>query len=151
MKTSKKPTKKIITEFTSFNSLLEVDAIKFINKDDSFLNTEKILALCLEEDLTTDDLDSIIENGNHHFGIGNKEWIIVTDQEGDELWDEHLDNYIDDCVMSEIPKYYQNYFDSEKFKQDCKFNGRGHSLAGYDGYENTQNVNGTTYYIYRTN
>ena len=148
MKTTKKSTKKI-AEFTPFNSLEESRALEFI-EENNFTCPEKVLALCLEDNLNTDDLDSITEN-NNIIEIGNREWLVVTDEEGDELWDECLDSFIDSCIIDEIPKHYRNYFDCEKFKQDCKYDGRAHSLAGYDGRESTQNVNGITYYIYRTN
>ena len=42
--------------------------------------------------------------------------------------------------MSEMPKYLQNYFDSKRFIDDCKHDGRGHWLSGYDGHENYQTV-----------
>ncbi len=50
-----------------------------------------------------------------------------------------------------LPKEYRRYFDSDSFICDCKMDGRGHSLAKYDGHEHEQTVNGTTYYLYRIN
>lgn len=42
--------------------------------------------------------------------------------------------------------------DMDEFIEDaiCE-DGRGHFLASYDGFENEEEVNGKTYYIYRTN
>ena len=67
----------------------------------------------------------------------------------DDEWDEHLDNYIEDCVIDEIPKHLQFYFDDEKFKNVCKQDGRGHSLNYYDGDELEIEFDGTYYYAYR--
>ena len=85
------------------------------------------------------------------YTIGNIEYLVVDDDEGDELWDEYLDNYIDDCVLHELPEQYQQYFDDEKFKQDCRFDGRAHSLATYDGSEDEYTIDDETFYFYRTN
>ena len=82
---------------------------------------------------------------------GKKEYLVVTDSEADDLWEEDLDNYIEECVLCELPERYQMYFDNEAFKRDCRYDGRAHSLARYDGNEYEERVNGTTYYIYRQN
>jgi len=79
------------------------------------------------------------------------EYIVVDDDEGDVLWDEYLDNYIEDCVLCELPEQYRRYFDDEKFKQDCRIDGRAHSLSTYDGDENEYTVDSETFYFYRTN
>ena len=78
--------------------------------------------------------------------MGN-EYLFGTDAEMDELWDEYLDNYIDECILPEVPEAFQNYFDDEKWKSDAKDDGRAHSLASYDGHE----LSHGDYYFYRTN
>jgi len=77
------------------------------------------------------------------------EYLVVTDDEADELWDQSLDSYIDDCL--EIPETMAAYFDREAWKKDARMDGRGHSLSGYDGEECEETVDDVTYYIYRTN
>jgi hypothetical protein len=81
----------------------------------------------------------------------SSDYLVLTDDESDERWGESLDNYIEECILPELPEYLQNYFDSEKWKEDAKYDGRGHSLSSYDGNEYEEEVNGTTYYIYRIN
>lgn len=81
----------------------------------------------------------------------NGDWMVCTDSEADAAWEKELDNYIDECVLPEIPDAYRFYFDDKSYKRDCKYDGRGHSLARYDGHECEQEVNGTTYYLYRQN
>lgn len=80
---------------------------------------------------------------------GDNKYLVYTDSGADVAWDADLDNFIEECVLPEIPKAYRNYFDDEKYKQDCKCDGRGNSLARYDGHEREQEVNGTTYYLYK--
>lgn len=83
---------------------------------------------------------------------GNREWLVVTDEEADELWDQDLDNYLEECVLSEMPERMRYYFDTEKWKKDARIDGRAHSLARYDGNEDDVHIEGgETYYIYRTN
>lgn len=87
----------------------------------------------------------------NHIEYGKQEYLVLTDDEADVLWDESLESYIDDCILPEIPKAYRSYFDNEKWKRDAKYDGRGHSLSSYDGNENEERVEGTYYFIYRTN
>lgn len=112
--------------------------------------SEKVLALARHLEIMPEFVD---EKGNNLFGAegGKNEWLVITDSEADRMEDEYLDNYIDDCILSELPKAYRCYFDDEKWKRDARMDGRGHSLAAYDGEENCETVNGTDYYIYRTN
>lgn len=75
-----------------------------------------------------------------HFGLvviltHTVEYAVGTDEECQDAWDTQLENYIDDCVLGEIPAEYQSYFDRDKFARDCSYAGRGHSLASYDGNE----------------
>ena len=79
------------------------------------------------------------------------DWKVYTDSEADDAWEESLDSYLDECVLPDLPKALQCYFDREAWKSDARMDGRGHSLAGYDGHEQEQEVNGTTYYLYRQN
>lgn len=81
----------------------------------------------------------------------NNKWLVCTDKEADDKWEEELERYIEECVLPMLPEQYKNYFDSDSFICDCKMDGRGHSLAKYDGREHEQIVNGTTYYLYRIN
>jgi len=97
------------------------------------------------------DPDDITESGGNYFEAHGRTYLVVDDDEADELWDEDLDNYIDDCL--EIPENMKNYFDRDKFKHDAKVDGRGHSLGRYDGNENEVEVEHDgvkeTYFIYR--
>jgi len=78
---------------------------------------------------------------NQYYGLtvleaeNGAEYAIGTDDECDEAWNDCLDNYIEECVLYEIPEAYKFYFDDEKFKDDCRHDGRAHSLASYDGNE----------------
>lgn len=150
MKTTvKKPTKKELN--TLSNKIGRERAIQIL--DITFINPERVLALGIELGLTIDELiNEITENTrNDMYEFGNKEYYVLTDDEADTKNDESIESYIDECIMPELPKHLQNYFDDERFKRDARMDGRGHNLAAYDGHENYQTVNGTTYYIYRWN
>ena len=97
------------------------------------------------------NIDLYMEENGDLLEVDGQEFAVYTDSEADEAWDAMLDQYIDDCVLPEIPEAYRAYFDYEKYKQDCKYDGRGHTLSSYDGEENEETVDGETYYIYRTN
>lgn len=115
-----------------------------IDDDGDPTAAERIFALMLE----LDDYDSYryAVNGKT-VSNGKQEWLVVTDDEADELWDQELENYLDECV----PGADGPYFDRERWKRDARIDGRAHSLARYDGNEEEQEVNDTTYYLYRQN
>ena len=98
-----------------------------------------------------DDIDDLdIDTDTVH--VNGEDIYVLTDSEADDLADEMLDSYIEDCILNEIPERYQYYFDDAKFKDDVlRYDGRGSQIASYDGCENWNTVNGTDYYIYRTN
>lgn len=85
------------------------------------------------------------------FEFANEEYLVVTDEEADELWEQELDYYLEECVYPELTGNLAGYFDDEAWKRDAKFDGRGHSLGRYDGHENYENVEDETFYIYRVN
>ena len=107
----------------------------------------RAIALAKFLDLEPEDLSSLTDNGDNSFSYGSQEYLVVDDDEADEAWEKSIENYIDDVVMGEIPKCYQNYFDSDAFMSDCKQDGRGHELSTYDGDEDESEG----YYIYRRN
>lgn len=91
-----------------------------------------------------------IKESSHNdclFELGNQEYYVYTDNEADQAWDESLENYIDECILPELPEAYQYYFDNELWKSDARYDGRGHSLSAYDGNENEEGE----YFIYRHN
>lgn len=51
----------------------------------------------------------------------------------EDAWDESLECYIDDYILPELPKQFQNYFDHESWKTDARMDGIYHSLSSYDG------------------
>lgn len=85
------------------------------------------------------------------FSAEGGEYLVLTDGEADEAWDESLQNYLDECIFPELPENMRSYFDEEKWKDDAKDDGRGHSLSSYDGDEDEESVDGTEYYIFRIN
>jgi len=84
-----------------------------------------------------------------HYGLtvistSGTEYAIGTDEECDDAWGENLEDYIDECILPELNERYHLYFNREKWKSDARYDGRGHALSGYDGYENE--VDGLYYY-----
>jgi hypothetical protein len=126
----------------------EAEILALIRKEYSEEDAEKILALALEEDITVTEL-SDISGCDTNFSFGGRDWIVATDSEADDLYDQYLDSYLEECVLPELPEIAQRYFDKEAWKIDARMDGRGNSLGRYDGKECEQAVNGTTYYLYR--
>ena len=98
--------------------------------------------------LKQEDLESIEIDGNR-ITVQGTEYLAGDDDEMDQAWDEDLENHIDDCVLHELPECYRRYFDKESFKDDCRIDGRAHSLNRYNGSEESEEINETTIYFYR--
>ena len=86
------------------------------------------------------EIGRFTEESYEHYGLivldgETGEYAIGTDSECDDAWEESLDNYIDECIIPELPESMVNYFDDESWKRDAKYDGRGHSLSSYDGNE----------------
>jgi hypothetical protein len=96
--------------------------------------------IALAEELGEDPAD-ITEESYDCYGLtvlscGRAEYAVGTDEEADEAWDQSLDSYLDDCgVLDSMPENLRPYFDRDAWKRDARFDGRGHSLASYDGNE----------------
>lgn len=88
-----------------------------------------------------------LDVSDNELEIDGEEYMYGTDDEMDVVWDERLENYIDECILPLLPDDLQRYFDNESWKSDARFDGRAHTLATYDG--NEQESNGI--YFYRTN
>lgn len=114
------------------------------------MTNEKLQALQQFLNLSNEELKQVTIDGNL-FEYYGEEYEILTDSEADDRWEEELNLYIDECIMPELPDWVQNYFDEDAWKRDARFDGRGHSIAHYDGNENEECVDGTYYYIYRQN
>jgi len=95
--------------------------------------------------LSQNDLD-MVEIDETECKIQGTEYLAGDDEEMDKKWDESLESYIDDCL--ELPDNMKMYFDREKWKNDARVDGRGHSLNRYDGGEEYNTVNGTEYFAY---
>lgn len=104
-----------------------------------------------EEQSNYIDFESEVEIIGDLYEYEGAEYLIYTDSEADQAFEDSIESYIDDCVIPEIPKSYRQYFDRKSFTRDCEYYGRGHTLSPYDGCENEATINTTTYYIYRTN
>lgn len=112
-------------------------------------NTEEVLALAQYLNIDPDEI--IVEAYDDRYTVGNEEYLVCDDYTADKYWDEDLDNYIEECILSELPATYHMYFDDEKWKRDARVDGRGHSLNRYDGTEEVETIKGTNYYIFRQN
>lgn len=127
------------------------ESIEDIDEDNKqFLNWLRENATLLEDEIQQSSYDENL------FEYGSEEYLVVTDEEADELWNEDLENYIDECILHELPESYRQYFDREAWKSDARYDGRGHSLNRYDGNEYEETVYNEygerkDYYIYRQN
>ena len=118
---------------------LEINEADFENEEEKEEAIQNII----------DELDNISNDYDNAYSYGNKEYLVLTDEEADEEEDRQLDNYLDECIYPELPENLRYYFDDEAWKRDARMDGRGHIISTYDGTEYEEKVNDTWYYIYR--
>ena len=110
---------------------------------------QKKLAMFHHTGEKVNDIDG--NTSSNLFTAGSEEYLVLTDDEADDAEDTYLENYIDDVLDADNTCGF--YFDRESWKDDAKIDGRGHSLATYDGDECSVNVNfrgeDNTFYLYR--
>ena len=135
-------------------------------EDPRVMALSKYLDLALEPNITYES--------NDIYSFDGEEYMILTDDEADEK----VAEYIKDSVWAFNPSFLSCHsgIDQDVFKllqEKCESaneailklikdfdhfvedavasDGRGHFLSSYDGYENEQEHDRETYYIYRTN
>lgn len=99
---------------------------KYISKDE---------LISYKEVLNNLELENYDHYGLEVYSFEGREYAIGTDLECDVALEEALDQYIDDCILPELPEFAARYFDTDSWKNDAEYDGRGHSLATYDGNE----------------
>lgn len=92
-----------------------------------------------------DTLD-VEELSGDEWKVDGATYRVLTDDEADAALDEYFEQLLDDgCIEgADSP-----YFDRDAWKKDAETDGRGHSLAGYDGEEHELNFGDL--YAYRVN
>jgi len=122
-----------------------------INEDidiEDFNEPDKVRALA---DFLDVHFSIIEEDGDDEYTAEGTRYLVLTDEEADDAWDKELDNYLEEIIYPELPDNIRNYFDDNRWKEDAKTDGRGHSLGRYDGEEHKikDPESGELFYVYR--
>ena len=75
-------------------------------------------------------------------------YVALRQDEIDDIWTDSLIDLVADCYIRELPEHLKQYFDYDKFVEDCKEDGRAHNFNGYDGSTELETED---YYIYYHN
>jgi len=112
---------------------------------------QKASALAAHLECKISDIEHCSYDSNCFEAEGG-EYLVVTDAEADEIWEERLDSYLEECIYPDLPETMRFYFDDEAWKRDARFDGRGHAISSYDGNEyDAESIDGETFYIFRMN
>ena len=130
-------------------NLMRAIALKEFLNEEYFVIEDKAYEGEMYDDVFVED--NYIEIEELEGGMERDGYIVLTDAEADEMWEEQLDNYLEECIYDSLPDWLRGYFDEEAWKRDARMDGRGHSLATYDGHEHYERVYDTDFYIYRIN
>ena len=147
-----------------------------INKDEDEVKNEKVKALQNHLELDKDEVNEITLEDGECFHYGDKEYLVLTDDEADEKAKDYIKDSAWAFNSSFLASHSKGDVDEEVFKclsEKCESSndailslikdvdhfvddaissdGRGHFMSTYDGCENEEEINKNTYYIYRTN
>lgn len=114
----------------------------------AYSDAERLVAFGILMELSMSELEDVKIDGTS-FSYYKQGWVGGTENEVEELCDRVIKDYIEECVLPEIPEPYRDYFDTDGYAYDYLDDGRGRWLSSYDGYEKEISVNGTYYYFYR--
>jgi hypothetical protein len=96
-----------------------------------------------------------VEDTREWHTVNSGEWLILNDEDADKLWEEQLRNICEEVYLPDLPEAVRPYFDIEKWIEDAKADGRGHTLSGYDGQEieldSDFSLDGDSLFAYRIN
>jgi hypothetical protein len=69
-----------------------------------------------------DDEFTAIEgiDGDEYAEIDGEVYLVLTDSEADDVWEDRLDSYLEECIYPELTGSLKNYFDDYKWKEDRK-------------------------------
>lgn len=122
-------------------------AIGFFRDDDDHCrgyrrpeDTDEERCLALAKHLQCDfgDVEKV-KWGDDTFEAEGGEWVVVTEDKANDLWEASLDSYLEECIYPELEGHLAQYFDDDAWKRDARYDGRGHSLSSYDGAEEDSN------------
>lgn len=128
-------------------------------KLEEFSDVEKAKALITHLDLYAEDGETITQPHNTQFLVNDPpkdnrqtacEYEVMTDEEADKYCEDYLEDNRDmwvEAVKADRTDSSWEDWKSEVLRND----GRGSVINHYDGTEEDVEINGTTYYIYRTN
>ena len=120
-----------------------------------FKNEEHAEALAAHLSITSqDEVDELVETGDEHYGLpvfdyDGEQFAVGTGDEANDAKREAVQEYIDECVLPEIPKQYRQYFDDSAFTNDCTNDELVGLIGSYDGCELVQKTKCRYYYIYQ--
>lgn len=81
--------------------------------------------------------------------IEKDDYFVADDEDANKEAQDYAEGYLEDIVLPEIPNHLQQYFNTDDWISDYLDEGRGHILSHWDGTEQEEIINNTTYYIYR--
>lgn len=110
-----------------------------------FEDAERELAVRLHDGIF--DGYTVVDVTNNRVYVGRRSWLVLTDDEAEREFDDAVENYIDDVL--DCPERLRPYIDHQKFKEDLRIDGRELLLSNFDGREHEEEIDNTTYYLYR--
>ena len=106
----------------------------------------QIVALTLQLSCYPCEVDQI---GIHAYRAEGNDWLVVDDSEADERAIAAAEDYVQECVLSDLHVDIAMYYNKEQHALDIlDADGRGHVLSSYDGEEHEQAVDGVTWYLF---
>ena len=148
-------TKTILEELNLELDTLEIDELNELLEDIETKTIEDIILFINETDahsqaieVIEDILNKIDSEDDFYIEVDSKEYRFIHDRViEDEFYNYNVD-LIDECYLNNVPEMVKNYFNYDKFVEDCKYDGYAHTFSSWDG---STEIELNNYTVFRTN
>ena len=103
------------------------------------------------EDLSDDDLKSIVlmmHTNEVYEDLSTDDYKVLIEDEVDDVIKQYAQNYYNEIIEPEIPKYLRQYFNEDAFISDYIADVYRGDVLSPDGYEHEYRLLNYTFYIY---
>ena len=102
------------------------------------------------------ELDTLVEENYESCGYTYVEpeftqftYVALRQDEIDDIWYDATIDLVDECYLNNVPEQVKNYFNYDKFFEDCKMNSS--RVEQFNGYDGSTELETEDYYIYYHN
>ena len=129
---------------------VEVGCLQFAPDWEEFYVDDRQFAIWLAADEDPEDWDES-KYSKHVYEHGERRFLVVTEEEADQIWKEQIESSLEGIVLCQIPEPYRDYFDVKGWIEDVMEQGdRDQDLSRGEWWDEVRVWStGEYYYVYK--